>query len=331
MADVKEQQKQKARLGKKELYDELYDEESIKKSKTTLATGGGEPIAKGHKRTNEKRVLQPRDPKTGQFDYNASADIERKYDYHAERNGLHGNAKDGYTWSEKDRHLPVNLQKAKAAFFQAAPEGKLEKGQIMSVNGQKFIAPVDMTETEFMNAITDVYHDAGGKASLGGDLISATTSGAKKEHAGENILKDEGLLKSIDREEFEQLVLSSKGGKQHNPKYFAPSAEGLSDEKKAANEEWNEKKSNVPPAPEPAPTKEPEPAPAEPKKEEAPAPFKFDHKEAEKDPKAYYEANKEAIDKAVKKLNDKKGTHINAAQYVDAKIKMMKAKEQGNA
>lgn len=328
MADVKEQQKQKARLGKKELYDELYDKESIEKSKTTLATGGGEPIKKGHKRTNEKRVLQPRDPKTGQFDYNASADIERKYDYHAERNGLHGNAKEGYTWSEQDRHVPVNLQKAKAAFFQAAPEGKLEKGQIMSVNGQKFIAPVDMTETEFMNAITDVYHDAGGKASLGDAMVSATTSGAKKEHAGESILKDEGLLKSIDREEFEQLVLSSKGGKQHNAKYFAPAAEGLSDEKKAANEEWNAKKQAPAPAPAPAPKEE---TPVEPKKEETKAPFKFDHKEAEKNPKAYYEAHKADIDKAVKKLNEKKGTHINAAQYVDAKIKMMKAKEQGNA
>lgn len=42
------------------------------------ATGGGEPIPKGQKRTTQKRVMQPRD-EFGQFTYNAANKKELKY------------------------------------------------------------------------------------------------------------------------------------------------------------------------------------------------------------------------------------------------------------
>ena len=44
-----------------------------------MSTGGGEPIAKGNKWTSEHRVLQPRDPDTGHFTYNADAQLGLKY------------------------------------------------------------------------------------------------------------------------------------------------------------------------------------------------------------------------------------------------------------
>lgn len=58
-------------------------QESVKKTqayirKNKLATGGGEPIPKGQKRTTEHRVMQPRDDK-GRFDANASAGFGLKY------------------------------------------------------------------------------------------------------------------------------------------------------------------------------------------------------------------------------------------------------------
>ncbi len=44
-----------------------------------LSTGGGEPIKPGQKWTDEKRVLQPRDPETGYFTYNSEAHWGLKY------------------------------------------------------------------------------------------------------------------------------------------------------------------------------------------------------------------------------------------------------------
>ena len=44
-----------------------------------MSTGGGEPIDAGKKWTTERRVLQPRDPDTGHFTYNADAQLGLKY------------------------------------------------------------------------------------------------------------------------------------------------------------------------------------------------------------------------------------------------------------
>lgn len=55
------------------------DKYSVEALRANMSTGGGEPIAKGKKMTNEKRVLQPRDPDTGHFTYNADAQYGLKY------------------------------------------------------------------------------------------------------------------------------------------------------------------------------------------------------------------------------------------------------------
>ena len=55
---------------------------SVEALRANMSTGGGEPIPAGHKWTNEKRRLQPRDPDTGHFTYNADAQYGLKYKSH---------------------------------------------------------------------------------------------------------------------------------------------------------------------------------------------------------------------------------------------------------
>lgn len=261
--------KSKAKLGGRSLYDSIYDKEGIERSKTTLSTGGGEPIEKGKKLTTEKRVLQPRDPETGEFDYNASADIERKYAYHAHRNGLHGNARDGYTWKEENRNYPANVQKAVAAFYQSAPSGLLKKGQIMTINGQRFVASMDMNADEFKDMVTSVSHDKGrtylsakeywnpertkhkntpysdgynryernkeGKTEDA--FVSVQTRGAKPKEGKtyDNLLKkDSKSLPSVDRKELKaklaQAAKLASGGREYDPDtYETPKQAQLGD------------------------------------------------------------------------------------------------------
>lgn len=58
------------------------DKYSVESLRANMSTGGGEPIPAGHKWTNEKRRLQPRDPDTGHFTYNADAQYGLKYKSH---------------------------------------------------------------------------------------------------------------------------------------------------------------------------------------------------------------------------------------------------------
>jgi len=55
------------------------DRYSVEALRANMSTGGGEPIDPGKKWTTERRVLQPRDPDTGHFTYNADADYGLKY------------------------------------------------------------------------------------------------------------------------------------------------------------------------------------------------------------------------------------------------------------
>lgn len=343
MANQQQKQPAQAKIGKKSLYDQLYSKEDVEKSKKTLATGGGEPIPKGQKMTDEKRVLQPRDPETGQFDYNASADIERKYEYHAERNGL----RDPKDWNESHRRLPKALQQVYQDFFQddkgnpgIFSEEGVREGQKMSANGQRFIASLEMDKKEFIDLITSVSHDEEGKAHLSSktyDSKGAVYKEKTKESAfvsadtrGKKPAKSSGAdwssLKSVNPAEMkESLAKAAKAARtglqyENNPDFIAPIAPELSPDKKAKNEAYNNMKQQPQQKPEAAPIPS-----VEPKQEPEKKPYSFDANEAEKDPKGYYEANKEDIDKAVKAFNEKHGKNINAAQYIKAKINKAKA------
>ena len=59
---------------------------SVESLRANMSTGGGEPIPAGHKWTNEKRRLQPRNPDTGQFTYNSDAQYGLIYKSHGKGN-----------------------------------------------------------------------------------------------------------------------------------------------------------------------------------------------------------------------------------------------------
>lgn len=130
--------------------DQLNSPEQIRKSRQTLATGGGQPIKKGGKWTNEKRVLQPRDEE-GHFDYNSSAGYERKYDYHAERNGSHnregggGKYKTLPTYARDNFNLEKYIRKG------------VRKGDFISMSDSnvKIIANCDLTGEEFQKMLEE--------------------------------------------------------------------------------------------------------------------------------------------------------------------------------
>lgn len=73
----------KERRAKNDEYSDKYSPETLR---ANMSTGGGTPIKKGHKWTNEHRVLQPRDPDTGHFTYNADAEMSLKYKSHGKAN-----------------------------------------------------------------------------------------------------------------------------------------------------------------------------------------------------------------------------------------------------
>jgi hypothetical protein len=90
-----------------------------------LSTGGGEPIEKGHKWTSEKRVLQPRDPSTGHFEYNSSANFSLKY-------------------KSRGKGVPLFMRGWKIDY--------VKKGDVMTgPNGKRYWVPVDMTKDEFID------------------------------------------------------------------------------------------------------------------------------------------------------------------------------------
>lgn len=134
---------------------------TLEESRMTLNTGGGEPIPAGHKRTHEYRVLQPRDPETGRFDYNSSANISRKYDYHAERNGSHG----GEGGGGDRKTLPYF---ARGWLAKYAEEG-VKKGDIIEGDYQRYISTIDMTPEEFRDQIENYLEDENGGTHLGND------------------------------------------------------------------------------------------------------------------------------------------------------------------
>jgi len=111
--DVKEKIKETAKSEGK------YSPESLR---ANMATGGGTPIPKGHKRTNEHRVLQPRDPDTGHFTYNSDADLSLKYKSHGK-----GDAE------------PI-------AYKSFSIHEDVKKGDVVNIGGATFIALQDISK-----------------------------------------------------------------------------------------------------------------------------------------------------------------------------------------
>lgn len=100
------------------------DRYSVEALRANMSTGGGVPIKKGHKWTNERRVMQPRDPDTGHFTYNADAQYGLKYKQRAKANST-----------------PIGLRSW------GLSDG-IKKGDKVNINGKVWIAIRDMDAAE---------------------------------------------------------------------------------------------------------------------------------------------------------------------------------------
>lgn len=207
---------------------------SVAISKSTLNTGGGTPIQKGHKRTTEHRVLQPRDPDTGRFDYNSSANISRKYKYHAEHNGSHKGAGGGGTL----KTLPYFARGFEATFAKVG----VKKGDVITVNGQKYISTMDMTPEEFREQLENYLEDENGGTHLGNDYNWMKLGGRNDKNTG---FAEAGDNRESSLEHFKNAVEkrteaydSDKNGRKLLPR-FAEKAPDLSGDRLAANQAYN--------------------------------------------------------------------------------------------
>ena len=223
--------------------------QSVAKSKATLATGGGEPIAKGHKRTNERRVLQPRDPETGKFDYNSSANLSRKYDYHADRNGSHGGKGGGGV----HKTVPYFARGLEATFAKIG----VKKGDVISAKSQKYISTCDMTAEQFRNMLENYLEDDQGGGHLGNDANWMKLGGTNDRNKGEAQAGDNrvGSLEHFSKvvEERTKAYESDPEGKDMNYIWAADDS-GLDPQTLAKNQAYNQKVSAAKAQPQPQPT-----------------------------------------------------------------------------
>lgn len=144
----------KAEDKKTESTGKRYDPASLR---ANMATGGGTPIPKGHKRTTEKRVMQPRDPDTGHFTYNADAELSLKYKSHGK-----GNAD------------PVALRRMTL-------NGDIKKGDVVNWGESTFIAIEDIDARKIKDFLRHYDPETGEFYSYGTDGIDFNAMGKAKQ------------------------------------------------------------------------------------------------------------------------------------------------------
>lgn len=140
-----------------------------------MSTGGGQPIEKGHRRTTQERVMQPRDT-DGRFDYNSAAGLARKYPYHGERNG---SAEKG--WGNKQK-VPMFARATKINFIiDENGNEAIAKGTVFSTDhGERFEVCETITRQEFEGMLQDYWVDRKGYGHLGNDVVFMNMSGRRR-------------------------------------------------------------------------------------------------------------------------------------------------------
>ena len=301
------------------------DKYSVESLRANMSTGGGEPIPKGKKRTTQKRVLQPRDPDTGQFEFNSSALYGRKYPDRS-----------------KPDHAPI------AARGWILNEG-IKKGDKVNIDGKVWIAIESIDKQELINYFKK-YNEGAGEFSSGNQKLSSKFirkhgRQSKEEKAGMEAGKrvvgqvDMSALSKTSKAEMEMKMKESMQGFEPENWSTIPLSP-IDAEKQAANEKFNAQppKEAETPAEKPAekPAEQPmekgvgagEGGSPEPEKPaEGPKKFSYDFDAMEKDLKGFYEANKEEIDKRVDAYNKKKGYNWSAAKYLKAILNKHKQKK----
>lgn len=265
MAITKKKQSTAGRFnqpGKTSAGEQLNSPKQIEDSRKTLAPGGGQPIGKGKKWTNEKRVLQPRDEE-GHFDYNSSAGYERKYEYHAERNGSHGGAGGGGKYKTLPTYARDNFD------IETCIQKGMKKGDILSMSDSnvKIIANMDISADEF-KAMLEEHLGVGARGSdlrkgemKGEEKLSTVTlrgTQGKKVKTGMNIkdintnMTKQGIAKALKDK------LATPLGKEDYSKY-GPEGALISPGKLASNTAHNTAVAN-----QPAPQQPQQPQPQKP-------------------------------------------------------------------
>lgn len=146
---------------------------SVEQMRATMSTGGGEPIPAGHRWTNEKRRLQPRDPETGHFTYNSDAQYGLKYKSHGK-----GNA------------VPVGMKSFKFH------EG-IKKGDKIAINDGVWIAIKDMSYEEVRDYFSHFDEESGEYYSYGEHDHSQATGNIAEETTETHDLKSHKLSSSL--------------------------------------------------------------------------------------------------------------------------------------
>lgn len=216
-----------------------------------LSTGGGEPIKPGQRWTDEKRVLQPRDPATGTFTYNSEAHWGLKY---KQRN--------------KAGTVPPSAMELVLAAGIDPVDGAVKKGDVIVWNGKTQIILEDMSVEELYDYFRKYDEGTGeyyvGKAQkerqspsdnrkLSSNMVSKQGRHSKSENEG--IAKGDNPFAVVGH--YDMGKLSNKTAAAIKAKYeeaakgFTPSGwsvEGavISKEKYEANKKWNEGHPPVP-------------------------------------------------------------------------------------
>ena len=151
---------------------------SARDGQITESTGGGEPIPKGERWTDEKR--DPNQPRTedGHFATYSSVGKTTKYPQHAWR----GTYEKGHPlnpegkklteaakkkiWAEEVKEVPDVAKTVVQQYAQpihGKQEGKIRKGTKFAINGTIYITPIDMTLDEFTDALRFYWENPNGK------------------------------------------------------------------------------------------------------------------------------------------------------------------------
>ena len=304
------------------------DRYSVESLRANMSTGGGEPIPKGKTRTTEKRVLQPRDPDTGQFEFNSSAMYGRKFPDRS-----------------KADHMPI------AGRGWLLNEG-IKKGDKVNIDGKVWIAIESIDRKELVEYFKK-YNEKAGEYSGGnaGEVRRKLSSNfirkhgrmSKEEKAG--IEEGKRILGKVDmsalsetsikemKEKFADAYMVVEGG---NSAPYAKDVEKPAEKPLdkgmgkggagGAGGAGPAKPAEAKPAEE-KPAEKPEEKPEEPKPEEKKSIWSEESfTEMESDMEGFYNKNKDAIDSAVDAFNKKNGVKWSAAKYLKAKLNKWKKK-----
>jgi hypothetical protein len=275
---------------------------TLEESRMTLNTGGGEPIPAGHKRTHEYRVLQPRDPETGRFDYNSSANISRKYDYHAERNGSHG----GEGGGGDRKTLPYF---ARGWLAKYAEEG-VKKGDIIGgdyPDYQRYISTMNLTPEQFREQIENYLDDENGGThmgndynwmKLGGSMSGGSETGDNKESSlkhFKNAVEKRTAAYKADPHGHKLIPRFAPSDNKHRPKADTP--------KSGPSTPTTPTTPTTPKAPKPTAPKPSAPSASKPEAPKSTASGKFgDISDAKNYPGKYLSEHKDLVNKMVSSL-----------------------------